>query len=168
MVICLSWWWKGPDIYKTGSDISIDKMLKYRKKCVAEKCLYLLYQHFLSGCHMPGSMQGPGEPKSTEAYFLYLRWVSQRWHPSLFRRKSIWSGKCYMKTQSSGNSRVERSILCEGMGPGFHPSVCMSMYVCAHVQCVHSYVCATVRGWYGWELRCVWSNHKAELLTVIH
>lgn len=51
---------------KSGSDISNVKMLKYRKKCVAEKYLYLLYLHFLSGCHMSGTMPGPGEPKSTE------------------------------------------------------------------------------------------------------
>lgn len=149
---------------KTGSDISIVKMLKYRKKCVAEKYLYLLYQHFLSGCHMSGTMPGPGEPKSTEAWFLYLSSVSQRWHPSLFRRKYMWSGKCYMKTQSQVEAQeVEGSILCEGMGPGFTLQctwVCMCVHVCAHVHvCTH--VCAPVRVWYGWELGCMWGNHKA-------
>lgn len=140
MVICLSWWWKGPDIYKTGSDISIDKMLKYRKKCVAEKCLYLLYQHFMSGCHMPRLMQGPGEPKSTEAYFLYLRWVSQRWHPSLFRRKSIWSGKCYMKTQSSGNSRGREINFVWGHGSWFSP-FSVHEYVCVCTCAVCTLIC---------------------------
>lgn len=37
-------------------------MLKSRNICITEKNLHLIYQHFLNGCHMPGS----GELKSSK------------------------------------------------------------------------------------------------------